>query len=248
MRCELLRIFTQTLKMPLLLAIALIAVRPYASLAGSARSASRAIAVDDWDLVPDSGGDEPAAPATRGSSEAVPPGDHPQRGPASAPVTIVEYGDYQCPYCSQAEGALRQALSDYGNQVRLVYMDFPLRNHPQAMDAAQAARCAGEQGRFWEYHDALMRNQAQLSPLLLINLAGQLGLDGASFGSCVSDRRYQGAIRADMAEGKKAGASGTPTFFVNGRRAEGALSYAEFAAMIQRALRPASAPMKSERS
>jgi len=250
---ELIKRLAQTLTMPLLLAATLIAVRPSASLAGSATKWSaptaatadgRITPVDEWEQVPGDGNSEPSAPDSHGSSDGVPPGDHPQRGPADAPVTIVEYSDYQCPYCRQAEGTLHQVFRDYGDQVRLVYMDFPLHNHAQAMDAAQAARCAGEQGHFWEYHDALLSAQSQLSPYLLVNLAGQLGLDAASFGSCVSERRYENAIRADMAAGARAGASGTPTFFVNGHPLRGAPSYAEFAATIERALKPGSEPTR----
>ncbi len=243
---KLVKTLAQMLATPLLLAIALIAVRPSASLAGSATkwSAPRAATADDWEQVPGDSDSGPSAPGTQPSADGVPPGDHPQRGPADAPVTIVEYSDYQCPYCRQAEDTVDQVLREYGDQVRLVYMDFPLRNHPQAMGAAQAARCAGEQGHFWEYHDALLSAQASLSRYMLVNLAGQLGLDAASFGSCVSERRYQDARRADMAAGAKAGASGTPTFFVNGHPLRGAPSYAEFAATIERALKPGSKPTR----
>jgi protein-disulfide isomerase len=243
---ELVKRPAQMLAMPLLLALAVIAVRPSPSLAGSATkwSAPMTVVADDWEQIPGDSDSGPSAPGSKPSADGVPSVDHPQRGPADAPVTIVEYSDYQCPYCSQAEGTLRQVLHDYGDQVRLVYMDFPLRNHAQAMGAAQAARCAGEQGHFWEYHDALLSAQARLSPYMLVNLAGQLGLDAASFGACVSEGRYQDAIRADMAAGARAGASGTPTFFVNGHPLRGAPSYAQFAATIERALKPGSEPTR----
>ena len=246
---ELVRTPAGKLAMPLAIAATLIAayvgdggaggatIRFSQPAAASTTRDFRLTPVDDWEQVPADGGSASPAPGSQPAAEGSALGDHPRRGPAQAPVTIVEFSDFQCPYCRQAETTLREVRRRYGDQVRLVYMDFPLKSHAGAMDAALAARCAGEQGHFWEYHDALLGDQSQLSIIPLTNLAGQLGLDTASFSSCMSERRYEDAVRADMAAGANAGASGTPSFLVNGRLVRGAPSYAELSAMIEQALR-----------
>ncbi len=189
--------------------------------------------VDDWVQVPSRGDDSNAeSSGTVELPDENAGGPHPQRGPDNAAVTIVEYGDYQCPYCSQEESTINQVLKKYGGSVRLVYMDYPLSFHHNALDAAIAARCAGEQGQFWQYHDALLQNQSALSNAELKSTASQLGLDGASFASCLDHRSYEPAVMADKAPGKRAGADGTPFFLVNGHPLSGAQPLSAFESTI----------------
>jgi len=169
-------------------------------------------AQDNWVQVPSSG-DNSSKPAPDSSSQSTPAsGAYRQLGSDNAPVTIVEYSDYQCPYCRQQETALRQVLTKYDGQVRLIYMDFPMHNH--SMDAAMAARCADDQGQFWPYHDALQHNGANLSTNGLETTARDLGLDLPSFDSCLEDRKYEQAVLADQKKGMKSGVNGTPCLFV----------------------------------
>jgi protein-disulfide isomerase len=147
---------------------------------------------------------------------------HPSIGGRSAPVTIVEFSDFQCPFCRAAENSLKQVRQKYGDQVRLVYMDFPLGFHPHAMDAARAARCAADQDKFWQFHDALFLDQKKLDPDNLQQTAAKLGLDRAKFNACFTNDKQNAGIRQDMAEGNSLGVTGTPTFFINGRELVGA--------------------------
>ncbi len=163
-------------------------------------------------------------------------GDHPQRGSDNASITIVEYSDFQCPYCRQAEGSLRQVLRKYGDRVRLVYMDFPLPFHQHAMEAAMAARCADEQGQFWAYHDALFENGSGLSTPALKAAAAGLGLDRARFDTCLDDHKYQSAVVADRTQGETAGANGTPYFIVNGHSMNGAQPLSAFESVMDKEL------------
>ena len=194
-------------------------------------------AIGEWDQVPAVG--DSVAPAGRGApatffvGSSAPAGDHPHRGPATAPVTIVEYSDFQCPYCRSAEPTIQAVRAKYG----IIYMDFPLGFHSHAVDAALAARCAREQGRFWAYHDALFSGASGLStPALEQVAAATSGLDSASFDRCLSQRKYQNAIESDLADGRQAGVSGTPTFFINGARVVGTPALPNFERMIDDAL------------
>lgn len=199
------------------------------------------VADDDWEEVPSTGsgaaGSREAAPgaAARGSSDAD-SGGHPERGPDGAPVTIVEFGDFQCPYCRRVEGTLREVRQHYGDKVRLVFEDFPLSFHHNAMNAALAARCAGEQDKFWQYHDALFSNQAALSPPDLKALADNLGLNISQFDACFDGRKYESEINADQAEARRAGADGTPYFLINDKPLSGAAPFSTFQSMINNAL------------
>jgi protein-disulfide isomerase len=194
--------------------------------------------VDDWVRLPststksDSGQIENSDEVEVERSRSAPVASgHPQRGPDDAPVTIVEYSEFQCPYCRETEQALHHTLIKYSDQVRLVYKDFPLSFHKHAMDAALAARCADEQGQFWAYHDALFAS-GQLSPADLKATASHLGLDRESFDSCLDDRKYERSVRADQAEGNRIGADGTPYFLINGKSLSGAQSAAAFDSAI----------------
>ena len=154
------------------------------------------------------------------------------RGNPKAPVMIVEFSDYQCPYCNRVEATLKEVLAKYGNNVSLAYRDFPLTAiHSQAEIAAEASRCALEQGRFWEYHDQLFA-APKLDKDALVEYARNLKLDHKQFGSCLTSGKYKAAIEKDSEEGKKAGVQGTPGFFVNGVALYGAEPPDAFARLI----------------
>jgi protein-disulfide isomerase len=159
------------------------------------------------------------------------------RGPADAAVTIVEWSDYECPYCKRAQEVLLRLQGEFPDTVRLVFKDFPLRSHPGAIPAASAARCAGAQGRYWEYHDLLFVAQPDFSRDHLVGYARRLGLDVEQFSECLDGGRFLDAVRADQREGVQAGVRATPTFFINQRKIEGALPLEEFRAAVKQALR-----------
>jgi len=164
------------------------------------------------------------------------------RGPATAPVTILEWSDFQCPFCREAQPVLGRLLAEFPDTVRLVFKDFPLRSHDLAGPAAVAARCAGAQGRFWEYHDLLFLAQPAFARDELTAYARRLGLDTTRFAECLDTAAPREAIVADQREGREAGVRATPTFFVNGRKIEGALPIEEFRDAIRNALREAGLP------
>ncbi|HYB90209.1 MAG TPA: thioredoxin domain-containing protein [Candidatus Binataceae bacterium] len=142
---------------------------------------------------------------------------HPESGGKDAPVTIVEFADFQCPFCRRAEDVLKDLRAKYGDKIKLVYMDFPLPMHDHALDAAKAALCADEQGKFWAYHDDLYANQSKLAPADLKAYAKQLGLDTAKFNACFDKAKFEAHVRRDLAEGSRLGVDGTPSFFIDGR-------------------------------
>ena len=153
-------------------------------------------------------------------------------GPEDAPVTIVEFTDYQCPYCHRAQGVVDQILEQYEGKVRLVHLDFPLENHPGAMPAARAARCAGEQGRFWDYHRSLMTEKGSLDQVDLARRAATLELDAGDFGECLASGRHLETIQAELQQGSDLGVTGTPAYFINGRMVSGARPFPDFAEII----------------
>jgi protein-disulfide isomerase len=161
---------------------------------------------------------------------------HPSTGTASAPVTIVEFSDFQCPFCRAAESTLKQLRQQYGDQINLVYMDFPLSFHSHAMDAARAARCAADQDRFWQFHDALFLDQTKLEADNLAKAAAKIGLDRDKFNGCLASNKHDSGIRKDIAEGNALGVTGTPTFFVNGRELVGAQPAPKFSEVIDEEL------------
>jgi protein-disulfide isomerase len=160
------------------------------------------------------------------------PAGAPSTGPVGAPVTIVEFTDYQCPYCHRAQGVVDQVLQRYSGKVRFVHLDFPLDGHPGAIPAARAARCAEEQGKFWEYHRSLMTAPGTLDDSDLRGRASTLGLDASSFGTCVSSGRHDAAIHASLRQGEELGVTGTPAYFVNGRMLSGARPVEAFVELI----------------
>jgi protein-disulfide isomerase len=161
---------------------------------------------------------------------------HPELGAKDAPITIVEFSDFQCPFCGRAEPTLKQVREKYGDKVRLVYMDFPLSIHDHSIDAASAGRCAGEQGKFWEFHDAMFADQSKLKPDDLKAEAKKLGLDTAKFDQCFDTGKYKPAIESDMAQGHDLGIDGTPAFYVNGRPLSGAQPFQRFQETIDEEL------------
>jgi protein-disulfide isomerase len=157
------------------------------------------------------------------------------RGPIDAPVTVVEYGDFECPYCGRAEPVIRELLGDFGD-VRYVWRHLPLSDvHPNAQLAAEAAEAAADQGAFWEMHDLLLANQNSLRPGDLIGYAEQLGLDVERFTDAL--RTHAGAVRVaeDVDSADLSGVSGTPTFFINGRRHYGAYDIETLSAAVRAA-------------
>ncbi len=161
---------------------------------------------------------------------------HPELGPKDAPVTIVEFMDFQCPFCRRAAPTIKQVREKYGDQVRLVYMDFPLNIHEHALDAALAARCAAEQGKFWPYHDQLFADQSKLAPADLKQDAKKLGLEPARFDACLDTGKYRSAVEADLKQGTGLGIDGTPAFFINGRPLTGAQPFTKFVSVIDEEL------------
>lgn len=162
--------------------------------------------------------------------------DDPSIGPASAPVTIIEFSDFQCPFCKMFydQQTLDQILRAYPDQIRFVYRDFPVSSlHPEAQAAAEAAQCANEQGKFWQYHDALFQNQDKLSSAFYFDLGDQLGLDHQAFVNCLRQGRYTSEVAKDFGDGVNAGVTGTPTFFINGHMLEGAHPFDDFKQLIE---------------
>ena len=159
------------------------------------------------------------------------------RGDPKAPVTIVEFADFSCPYCRQAESTLNELLAKYPGKVKLGFRDFPLRQlHPQAQLAAEASRCAGEQGKYWEYHDLLFANPDKRSRDDLIADASSLKVDDKQFDACLSSGRYKPQIEQDLQLGTRAGIVATPGFFVNGTFLNGAQPAAAFETIIDEEL------------
>ena len=165
------------------------------------------------------------------------------RGNPKAKVMIVEFSDFQCPYCGQVEATLKSVLAKHQDTVALAFRDMPLSAiHPLAYGAAEAARCAGEQGKFWDYHDLLFGDQAGLDRNGLIAKAAKLQLDGKQFDSCITSEKYKAQIQQDNQEGMRAGVSGTPGFFINGVFISGAQPEAAFEKIIQDQLTAPASP------
>jgi protein-disulfide isomerase len=160
----------------------------------------------------------------------------PEKGGKNAPVTIIEFSDYECPFCKRAEGVVDQVMTTYGDKVKVVFRDFPLPFHANARPAAEAANCAGAMGKFWEYHGKLFSNQATLGPDKFNAWATELGLDQQKFADCLAQKPHAAAIDKDIADGQKVGVSGTPAFFVNGRMLSGAQPFEKFKELIDEEL------------
>jgi protein-disulfide isomerase len=161
----------------------------------------------------------------------------PVLGSTAAPVTIVEFSDFQCPFCQSVAPTLKRVRETYGDKVRIVWKDYPLTQiHPQAFKAGEAAHCAGEQGKYWEYHDRLFANQQALQADSLKKYAADLGLDTAKFNACVDTSKYGDRVREGVAQGSRLGVNSTPTVYINGRMLSGAQPYEAFVAIIDEEL------------
>jgi protein-disulfide isomerase len=169
----------------------------------------------------------------------------PTLGPASAPVTIVTFADFQCPYCKDIGPTFQQAIQKYGDKVRLVFRQFPIANiHPYAQKAAEASLCAANQQKFWEMHDLLFKNQSLLAVPDLKNRAKDLGLDMDAFNACLDGNRSAALVHEDWVAAFHAGTEGTPSTFINGRFINGVMSFNDLAAMIDDELARQEPPAK----
>lgn len=163
--------------------------------------------------------------------------DDPSSGPPAAKLTVVEFLDYQCPFCEQAHGTVRELAAAYSDRVRFIIRDFPVPElHPQALIAAEAAGCAEVQGKFWLMHDRLFALKGELARERLDEAAGQIGLDLKAYAACMDGHERLREIEQDAAAGVALGVHGTPTFFFNGRRVEGAIPKDAFERIIQQML------------
>jgi protein-disulfide isomerase len=164
--------------------------------------------------------------------------DDPSIGPANAPVTIVEFSDYQCPYCKNwYDETFNRLLTEYAGKIRFVYRDFPLYSiHPGAEPAAEAADCAQDQNAYWKYHDALFSGKYDLTSEGFQKYAAELGLDTNAFANCLSSQKYRNEVSKDSQDGASFGVTGTPTFFINGFQLVGAQPYEAFKQVIDQIL------------
>lgn len=164
----------------------------------------------------------------------VPVDDDPAVGPANAPITIIEFSDFECPFCRSWQTEVwPQIKQKYGDKVRLVYRDFPLFSiHANAAPAAEAANCAGEQNQYWAFHDALFSGKYPYSRSSYEAIAANLGLDGKKFAACLDERRFQAEVQADYDYAANLGVGSTPTFFINGLAVVGAQPFEVFSRVI----------------
>jgi protein-disulfide isomerase len=164
--------------------------------------------------------------------------DHVQ-GPANAPVTLVEYGDYECPYCGAAYPIIKQVQARIGKGLQFVFRNFPIStSHPHAQQAAEAAEAAADQGRFWEMHDTLYENQSRLTDTDLHAYALELELDVQAFDNELAEHIHAARVREDFMSGVRSGVNGTPTFYVNGARHDGPYDLETLLAVLERAGEP----------
>ena len=183
---------------------------------------------------------QPSQPSAPSPTVQVSADDDPVKGDANAPIEIIEFSDFQCPFCGRFfSDTLPQLQKEYidTGKAKLVYRDFPLSSiHPQATPAAEAAECAKEQNKFWEFHDKIFQNQAAMSDASYKQWAKDLGLNAQQFNDCVDNRKYKSEVEKDYQDGQSAGVSGTPAFFVNGIKISGAQPFASFKTIIDQEL------------
>lgn len=169
----------------------------------------------------------------------IPVGNSPVKGPTNAPITLIEYSDFQCPFCARAEVTVKRLLKNYPGKIRLVYKNFPLSFHGEAFISAEAGLCAQAQSedKFWKLHEKMFTDPKGLKLKGLISKAQSVGLDVKQFESCVKSNKFAFAVNSDIVEGRKFGVNSTPVFFVNGIMVKGAQAYEKFAEIIDEALR-----------
>lgn len=161
---------------------------------------------------------------------------NPVRGDAAAPISIIEFSDYQCPFCGRVTPTLAQVRETYGNKVKIIFKDFPLPNHPQAQKAAEAAHCAGDQGKYWEMHDRMFGDQRALEVPALKASAVALGLSAPEFNQCLDSGKFAAIVKEDADLGEKLGVNSTPTLYINGRPLIGAQPFEAFKQAIDEEL------------
>lgn len=181
----------------------------------------------------------PTLPAANVSSEG------PSLGPADAPVTIIEFSDFKCPYCKQATKTLEEVIRAYGDRVRIVFKHLPLPIHPEAFEAAQAAVCADEQGKFWEYHDRLFDSKELTSDALKMH-AAELGLSAKKFETCLGSDASRAVVLKNLQQARQADIQGTPTFVINGRVLRGARGIGDFKKAIDEQLKASNSPRSKQ--
>lgn len=168
--------------------------------------------------------------------------DH-RQGPDDAPAVLVEYGDFECPFCGHAHDVVKAIERRFGSSLQFVFRHFPLTSiHPHAELAAEAAEAAGAQGKFWKMYDALFENQAQLNPELIVALAQELDLDMQRFVRELNGRHYRDRVKKDFMSGVRSGVNGTPTFFINGERFDGSADEETLGAALMLAARATELP------
>jgi len=168
---------------------------------------------------------------------AIPVAGAPERGPADARITIVEFSDFECPYCSAAVKQVDQIMAAYPKDVKLFYKQFPLSMHPHAPKAAEASLAANEQGKFWEMHDLLFANFRKLSEDNMLAWAKQIGLDVDKFKADLDSGKFQATVKKDEADGDTAGVYGTPAFFINGKLYNGPMELAAVKPILEAELK-----------
>jgi protein-disulfide isomerase len=162
--------------------------------------------------------------------------DHAE-GPESAPVTLVEYGDYECPHCGRAFAIVKRIQKHFGKNLRFVFRNFPLTQaHPNAEAAAETAEFAAAHGKFWEMHDLLFENQERLNAGLFLELASKLGLSTPALSMALEEEQFAERVRADFSGGVRSGVNGTPTFFLNGERYDGSWEFPELLLVLDQAV------------
>jgi protein-disulfide isomerase len=177
--------------------------------------------------------DAPTSPKLAANTEGFP-----TWGNAKAPVTILEFSDFQCPFCSRAATTVEEIRKKYGSKIQIVFKHFPLSFHQQARPASEASMCVNEQSpdKFWKFHDITFKNQQQLDAASLEKYAKEAGANVDQFKKCVEEKKYAKAVQDDLEYGEKLGVRSTPTFFINGELIAGAVPFEDFATVIDEAL------------